>query len=41
MKKNDKGGKPRTLTIKAAFDGAGSESPVEKLTRSTVAEWNE
>ena len=29
------------MTIKAAFDGAGSESPVEKLTRSTVAEWNE
>lgn len=41
MKKRKKGEKPRPLTIKASFEDADSMSPVGKLTRATVAEWNE
>ena len=41
MKKRKKGEEPRPLTIKASFEGADSSSPIGKLTRATVAEWNE
>ena len=41
MKKRKKGEKPRPLSIKASFEGAESSGPIGKLTKATVAEWNE
>lgn len=41
MKNERKREKSRPLTIKASFDGSDSSSPIGKLTKATVAEWNE
>ena len=41
MRKCKKGDKPRPLTLKASFEDADSKSPVGRLTKATVAEWNE
>ena len=41
MRKRRNRGKPRSLTIKASFEGDDSKRPVERLTQATVAEWDE
>ena len=41
MRKRKKGDKPRPSTLKAAFEGSDSTSPVGKPTKAIVAEWDE